>query len=187
MANRSFLPTKKANSSRAVVWKETPLWIASAGGCEETVRLLLDRGASVSEMGVGEITPLQIAAEEGHKRVVELLLAAGADKDLRGDNSESPEPENEGPRLLLGYEDGSQTSLSLPSLLREVKAPAAKSRTKEDPWPVRLPEILTKEPLPIWTKFIAAGSKKQREGDEEQEVSIGKGEGANDKVGIVIP
>jgi ankyrin repeat protein len=136
-----------------VVWKETPLWIASATGCEESVRLLLDRGASVSETGLGEMTPLQIAAEEGHKRVVELLLAAGADKNLQSGNPESPELENEGPRLLLGYEDGSQTSLSLLSLLCEAKATAW---AKDDPWRVRLPEILTKEPLPIRAEFIAA-------------------------------
>lgn len=174
MWDGGFPIIKGADSSRTVIWKATPLWIASAMGWDESVRLLLDRGASVNETGFGEMTPLQIAAEEGHTGVVELLLAVGAEKDLRSENPDIPVPENEGPRLLLGYKDGSQKSLSLLSLLREAKAIKAEKekfgrnrRAGRWRYDLPLPRILTRNRLPSRIEFMAAGSRQQEAGNSK--------------------
>lgn len=59
---------------------DTPLYHASRNGHVDTVRALLDFGAS-STSGPDGTTPLQIASLFGHKQVVEMLLQAGP-KDI---------------------------------------------------------------------------------------------------------
>jgi ankyrin repeat protein len=56
----------------------TPLWGASEGGHEGTVRLLLDRGAAVDQADEDGKTPLQVARSKGHEHVARLLLDRGA-------------------------------------------------------------------------------------------------------------
>ena len=64
---------------------------ASSGPFPETVRVLLDRGASVDLVDGDEgWTALMFAGGEGHVEVIEILLGYGADpmhKDLDGDTA----------------------------------------------------------------------------------------------------
>jgi len=57
---------------------ETALLCAVDGGNEELVRLLIDRGASVSLAGNGGVTPLHSAAGYGRAEIIKLLLVKGA-------------------------------------------------------------------------------------------------------------
>jgi ankyrin repeat protein len=60
----------------------TALIWASQEGHLETVKLLVEAGANVNAVTIGEgITPLMQAAGGGHLAVVELLLASGADPE----------------------------------------------------------------------------------------------------------
>lgn len=56
---------------------QTALQAASVEGDVKTVKLLLDAGAALEDLGGECGTPLQAAAAGGPKRVVELLLRAG--------------------------------------------------------------------------------------------------------------
>ena len=71
----------------------TALLFASSGPFEETVGLLLKKGAAVNTQGTLEgFTALMTAAAEGQLQVVRLLLQNGADpalKDADGDTAES--------------------------------------------------------------------------------------------------
>jgi ankyrin repeat protein len=60
------------------------LTLASFGGREEVVRLLLDAGASV-DAPANDGTPLMLAAENGSAPVVKLLLGKGADPNKARD------------------------------------------------------------------------------------------------------
>ncbi|KAK4447117.1 hypothetical protein QBC34DRAFT_468419 [Podospora aff. communis PSN243] len=64
----------------------TPLQTAAAGGHENVVGVLLERGAEVDgdEAGAsGHGTALRIAAARGHAGIVAMLLQAGADANIR--------------------------------------------------------------------------------------------------------
>ncbi len=62
----------------------SPLWLASAAGQAECVRLLLAAGAK-PDLAVKEYkyTPLMMAARGGHAAICRLLIAAGADVDAK--------------------------------------------------------------------------------------------------------
>lgn len=51
----------------------------AAGGQEQAVRLLLNRGADVSAVSHVGLSPLMIAARDGYAEIVSLLLEDGAD------------------------------------------------------------------------------------------------------------
>jgi len=58
----------------------TPLYMATQGGHEASVRLLLSYGSSVDEsMWEVGVSPLFLACERGHASIVDVLLKAGAD------------------------------------------------------------------------------------------------------------
>lgn len=57
---------------------DTALTLACAGGHEELVQLLLNRGANIEHRDKKGFTPLILAATAGHAKVVETLLNAGA-------------------------------------------------------------------------------------------------------------
>jgi ankyrin repeat protein len=63
----------------------TPLHLAAFFGKTDAVRLLLNRGASVSARSTNEMrnTPLHAAAAGGHAAVVQILLEHGADANAR--------------------------------------------------------------------------------------------------------
>jgi uncharacterized protein len=71
---------------------ETPLMLAISYGYEETVRLLLDRGADPNVVAEGSSpgTPLMVAVHFGHRRIVTLLLARGASVNLRDGTTYTP-------------------------------------------------------------------------------------------------
>jgi hypothetical protein len=57
----------------------TPVFIASAKGFDQSVKLLAELGADVTASTEKGCTPLHVAAEGGHVSTVELLLKLGAD------------------------------------------------------------------------------------------------------------
>lgn len=95
----------------------TPLYLASAMGQSELVRVLLEAGAVPdgesrgSEMAVG--LPLCAAASWGHSDVVRELLAYDADPNRREDDGEGAPP------LMLAAHGGHATTVKL---LLEAKA-----------------------------------------------------------------
>ncbi|MGH2449972.1 MAG: ankyrin repeat domain-containing protein, partial [Candidatus Limnocylindria bacterium] len=64
----------------------TPLHSAVAARNEETVALLLDRGADPNARQEGGFTPLHGAAQQGDEPIVELLLRHGADARLAAED-----------------------------------------------------------------------------------------------------
>ena len=67
--------------SKSKFWASTMLHAAAHGGHLEVVTLLLNKGASISEVNGVHLTALQIAAENGHLGVVKALHEAGAVAD----------------------------------------------------------------------------------------------------------
>ena len=57
--------------------------IASQGGHESTIRLLLDHGADVNIQRKNGLNALMLASQNGHESMVRLLLEYGADKELK--------------------------------------------------------------------------------------------------------
>ncbi|KAK7887769.1 hypothetical protein LTR67_009672 [Exophiala xenobiotica] len=58
--------------------EDSPLCLAARNGCSDVVRLLISRGASVSDKDEHDWPPLRYGAYYGHPQVVEELLDAGA-------------------------------------------------------------------------------------------------------------
>ena len=57
-----------------------PLFIAAQEGHRDVVALLLDRGADIKQVRLGNnATPLFVAAGKGHREIVALLLDKGAE------------------------------------------------------------------------------------------------------------
>ena len=56
----------------------SPLWIAAAGGHLDTVRALVEAGASTNQATKIGVAPLHIAAAGGHLEVVRVLIESGA-------------------------------------------------------------------------------------------------------------
>ncbi|XP_065061693.1 IQ motif and ankyrin repeat domain-containing protein 1-like isoform X2 [Rhopilema esculentum] len=69
----------------------TPLSEAAAGGDEESIEFLINKGAAVNTRGAFRRTPLYRAAFGGHLAAVQILLENGADGRLCADDGNSPE------------------------------------------------------------------------------------------------
>ncbi|KAJ5314176.1 Velvet factor [Penicillium atrosanguineum] len=69
----------------------SPLSLASAGGFELAVKLLIRHGADVNYKIEGEfLTPLHMAARYGHDSIISLLLCHGADTEATSNYSRRP-------------------------------------------------------------------------------------------------
>ncbi|XP_028363540.1 ankyrin repeat domain-containing protein 17 isoform X9 [Phyllostomus discolor] len=66
---------------------DTALTLACAGGHEELVQTLLERGASIEHRDKKGFTPLILAATAGHVGVVEILLDNGADIEAQSERT----------------------------------------------------------------------------------------------------
>ncbi|THY28239.1 hypothetical protein D6D00_04385 [Aureobasidium pullulans] len=62
---------------------EPPLYYASLGGLDRSVRLLLSRGAAIDAASSFGLSALQIAAHEGNVELVEILIRCGANVNAR--------------------------------------------------------------------------------------------------------
>lgn len=66
---------------------DTALTLACAGGHEELVELLLNRGADIEHRDKKGFTPLILAATAGHEKVVEILLNHNADIEAQSERT----------------------------------------------------------------------------------------------------
>ncbi|XP_053317614.1 ankyrin repeat domain-containing protein 17 isoform X6 [Spea bombifrons] len=66
---------------------DTALTLACAGGHEELVQTLLERGANIEHRDKKGFTPLILAATAGHVGVVEILLDSGADIEAQSERT----------------------------------------------------------------------------------------------------
>ncbi|KAK9744180.1 Ankyrin repeats (3 copies) [Popillia japonica] len=66
---------------------DTALTLACAGGHEELVELLLQRGADIEHRDKKGFTPLILAATAGHEKVVEILLNHNADIEAQSERT----------------------------------------------------------------------------------------------------
>ena len=66
---------------------DTALTLACAGGHEELVSLLLNRGAEMEHRDKKGFTPLMLASTAGHSNVVEILLNNGADMEAQSERT----------------------------------------------------------------------------------------------------
>ena len=107
----------RSNKSR-VLWTLTPLWLAAATESENSVRLLLEKGARMAEPRNSAMTPTQIITDQNHMRIVELLSAVST-----GESSDSEIVESSGDFPVVAVrEDGSRSCVDMVSWLHERKA-----------------------------------------------------------------
>lgn len=78
----AFLLEKGANIEDTDSIEQTPLIIATQHGCEELVKMLLEKGANMHRA-------LAVATEENHLVIAKMLLAAGADPNEQNTDGET--------------------------------------------------------------------------------------------------
>lgn len=66
---------------------DTALSVACAGGHEEVVKILLNRGSDVEHRDKKGLTPLQISAQAGHGKLISTLLNNGADLEAQSERT----------------------------------------------------------------------------------------------------
>jgi ankyrin repeat protein len=66
---------------------DTALTVACAGGHEELVKLLIEKGAHIEHRDKKGFTPLILAATLGYQRIVQLLLIYGADVEAQSERN----------------------------------------------------------------------------------------------------
>ncbi|KAL7937028.1 ankyrin repeat-containing domain protein [Trichoderma chlorosporum] len=71
-------------------YRMTPLAYAVKNGHQDTVRLLLEKGAAVDRTGYMNQTPLLIAINNGHEQIVRLLLGKDATVEAKDEQGQTP-------------------------------------------------------------------------------------------------
>ena len=66
---------------------DTALTLAAAGGYDELVKLLINRGAKIEHRDKKGCTPLILAASGGYPATVSILLERGADLEAQSDRT----------------------------------------------------------------------------------------------------
>lgn len=66
---------------------DTALTVACAGGHEEIVLMLINRGADIEHRDMKGMTSLMLAATNGHAKIVEILFSHGANLEAQKDKS----------------------------------------------------------------------------------------------------
>jgi hypothetical protein len=97
----------------------TPLQIASLEGCEEIVKLLIEKNCDIQCENYDKETPLLDAVDNGHLEVVKLLLDAGANPNRGSLNGEEP---------LDRVPDDADNAEEIRKALREAKSKFSKIR-----------------------------------------------------------
>ena len=69
---------------------ESPIIRAAHNGHLHTVRFLIEHGADVNAIDMGDNTAIHWAAMRGHVEIVKYLLQQGADKTLRNKQDKMP-------------------------------------------------------------------------------------------------
>ncbi|CUS12535.1 unnamed protein product [Tuber aestivum] len=89
---QALLDSGASINAQSSYWNETALHKAIDAGAEETVEILLSRGARVDLRGYYDMTVLHLAAVSGSRRILELLLGNGADGFLEERDMEGETP-----------------------------------------------------------------------------------------------
>lgn len=69
---------------------ESPLIRAAHNGHMQTVKFLVEQGANVNALDMGDNSALHWAAMRGHVEIVKFLTEQGADKTLRNKQEKLP-------------------------------------------------------------------------------------------------
>ena len=90
--NAKYVKALAANvlSLKQKVRSKSALHIASALGCEATVRLLIESGLDPNARDSERSTPLHWASEKNRKKAYALLVAAGADPKAKASTAHGP-------------------------------------------------------------------------------------------------
>merc|ERR1711959_131805 len=72
------------------VLMDTPLIRAAHNGHYQMVKFLIEQGADVNALDMGESTALHWSAMRGHVEIVKYLLEAGSDKQVRNKQEKLP-------------------------------------------------------------------------------------------------
>lgn len=111
--NRKYLLEDKDERGR------TLLYIASRSGFYDMCELLLEKGASISEVQSTGSTPLHVAAHYGHTEIVGLLLQYGAKADIKDQFEKTALNESATPAITSLIQTASEDKiLSLTAELR---------------------------------------------------------------------
>ena len=98
------IQARKATSARSNALNEGLLKATESGKADE-IKELLDAGADINGLVIGDGTALIVAAREGHKNIVELLLSRGADPNLAAAGDGSP--------LIMAAREGNDAVVEL--------------------------------------------------------------------------
>ncbi|CAI6101215.1 unnamed protein product [Clonostachys chloroleuca] len=88
-------PTEKRDT-----YGRTPLLWAADRGHEETLGMLLDKGANINAVDNRKMTALHLAIKGGHRGVISVLIQKGARVDLKDDSGSTP--------LVMAIKSGSK-------------------------------------------------------------------------------
>lgn len=87
---KTLLNEDSSLAQKALEFDMTALHWSARAGAEDTLRLLLSRGADPNALNRSHRTPVQLAAEMNHAEVLALLAKAGADLNTQDKKGRTP-------------------------------------------------------------------------------------------------